>query len=352
MLGQALLVTARYRDAAAQFEQWTTMDPGAARAWYGLARSYEALARDAYERLRTADPDSAWVLLLVADVLMTDQKPEQALELYRAALERVPDVPGVHETVAALHEHAGRTELAAEARQKAAAHRPDCQVKRAECEFLEKRFKQALSLLGTRTDAPALYWRARACNELATSAFARLEQLPPSPDLRLVQAELLQARGQRLEAVDVLRDGLALDSSRRDVKLALVSALVAARNADEALPLAEELLKLAPNDPNLLYLYGESFVQTQQVDRAIPALERAVRLRPDLMPARASLGRALVQSGRAADAIPHLVAASAIDEDGSTWYQLAQAYQQTGQTSLARKALAEYRKKTTTSTPR
>jgi predicted Zn-dependent protease len=89
----------------------------------------------------------------------------------------------------------------------------------------------------------------------------------------------------------------------------------------------------------------------QQVDRAIPPLERAARLRPDLMPARASLGRALVQSGRAADAIPHLVAASASDEDGSTWYQLAQAYQQTGQSDLARKALEEYRKRQQRSQP-
>jgi predicted Zn-dependent protease len=142
-----------------------------------------------------------------------------------------------------------------------------------------------------------------------------------------------------------LRDGLKLDSSRRDVKLALVSALVAARNAGEALPLAKELLLLAPNDPKLLYLYGESLAQTQHLDRAIPLLERAARRRPDLMPARVSLGRALVQSGRAADAIPHLVAASATDEDGSTWYQLAQAYQQTGQPDQARKALDEYRKR-------
>jgi predicted Zn-dependent protease len=345
MLGQALLATHRYDDAAAQFEQSTIVGPSGARAWYGIARSYEALARDAYEQLRKAAPDSAWELLLVADVLVTDQKPEEALELYRAALARVPDVPGVHETVAALYDHAGRTELAAEARRQAAATVPDCQVKRAECAFLEKRFKNALALLGTRTDASALYWRARACNELATGAFARLEQLPPSSELRLVQAELLEARGQRLEAVDVLRDGLKLDSSRRDVKLALVSALVAARNAGEALPLARELLQLAPNDAKLLYLYGESLAQTQHLDRAIPLLERAARLRPDLMPARVSLGRALVQSGRAADAIPHLVAASATDEDGSTWYQLAQAYQQTGQPDQARKALDEYRKR-------
>src|SRR5205823_13709069 len=55
-----------------------------------------------------------------------------------------------------------------------------------------------------------------------------------------------------------------------------------------------------------------------------------------------SLHDALPISGRVMDAIPHLKAALPTDDDGSLHYQLAQAYQASGQHGLATKTLAEY----------
>ncbi|HEY4816030.1 MAG TPA: tetratricopeptide repeat protein, partial [Candidatus Acidoferrum sp.] len=58
--------------------------------------------------------------------------------------------------------------------------------------------------------------------------------------------------------------------------------------------------------------------------------------------ARKALARAYIAVGKASDAIPHLRAALAADEDGSLHYQLARAYQATGQTGLAKEMLEDY----------
>jgi len=107
-------------------------------------------------------------------------------------------------------------------------------------------------------------------------------------------------------------------------------------------PLLEALVKQSPSSADLRLLHGDTSLQAQKIDQAIPALEAALRADPSLLPARASLGRAYIQAGRQADAIPHLKAALLIDEDGTLHYQLARAYQATGQTALAREMLEKY----------
>lgn len=61
-----------------------------------------------------------------------------------------------------------------------------------------------------------------------------------------------------------------------------------------------------------------------------------------MLPAQASLARALLQSGRAAEALPHVTAALPLDTDGSLHFQLARAYQSSGQAEAAKAAMAKY----------
>jgi len=58
--------------------------------------------------------------------------------------------------------------------------------------------------------------------------------------------------------------------------------------------------------------------------------------------ARASLGLAYARTSQAERAIPHLKAALELDADGSLHYQLARAYQATGQAELAKPILQKY----------
>jgi predicted Zn-dependent protease len=75
---------------------------------------------------------------------------------------------------------------------------------------------------------------------------------------------------------------------------------------------------------------------------AIPFLEKVVKSDPNHMPARAALGLAYLRVGRAAEAIPHLKAARDVEDDGSLYYQLAQAYQRAGQQPLARENMQRF----------
>ena len=95
---------------------------------------------------------------------------------------------------------------------------------------------------------------------------------------------------------------------------------------------------------NLPVQVDEIQVSDEQVDKALPYLEAAVRLDPKLLPARASLGLTYARAGKPAEAIPNLLAALETDEDGSLHYQLARAYQATGDAETAKKFLAKYRK--------
>ena len=89
-------------------------------------------------------------------------------------------------------------------------------------------------------------------------------------------------------------------------------------------------------------MYGDTLLQAQKLERAIPPLEAAVKRDPSMIEARVSLARAYLQGGRSAEAIPHLEAALPTDEDGSLHYQLARAYQATGQIERAKQMLAKY----------
>jgi len=111
-----------------------------------------------------------------------------------------------------------------------------------------------------------------------------------------------------------------------------------------ALPLLQGLLDAQPASAELNYLTGETLLDLQRVEEAIPLLRRAVDLDPKLIAAHKALARGCLAAGKARDAIPHLKAALAADEDGSLHYQLARAYQATGQPDLAKEMLADYEK--------
>jgi tetratricopeptide (TPR) repeat protein len=80
------------------------------------------------------------------------------------------------------------------------------------------------------------------------------------------------------------------------------------------------------------------------VQEAVPYLEAALKLNPKQLPAHASLGLCYGRLNEMPKAIPHLKAALELDRDGSLHYQLARAYQATGQPALAKTMMDQYQK--------
>ncbi len=342
-LAQAYAMLERHDLAVEQLDVLHRLEPGNPQLLAALGRGYEQVARESFEHLQQLDPDSAHVWLVVADVLMAQEKYPQAFDLLRKAEASLPGFPGIHESIAAIYAMTDHADWAEAEKAKAAAAAPDCAKLPVACAFLQGKHQDALRRTRGTTQAAALYWRIRAANELAGASFEALERLPPSLERHVVRADILRAQGQTLAAADELRRALALSPGNPEIERDLAGALFAARKVDEALPLLAKLVAQSPDDPELAVGYAEMLVQTQQMDAAIPLLQKALAARPDLVPAHSALGRALMAKGEAAAAVPHLEKALSSDEDGSLHYQLAQAYQRTGQAELATTALQKYR---------
>ena len=346
MLARVKLSLSDFASAATHYRALTELDAQGAKGWYGLSRSYQGIAEEAFAALQRQAPDSPLLELLVAEVAATQDKFPAALRLYRRVLAASPHVGGVHEAVADLYTRAGKPDWAATELQRAPSRTPArCASRQAECLFLEGKYRDALRVARRVQSPVGLYWTIRAANALATESVAHLETLPASVELHLIRAEIAQAQRRPPEAVKEIRAALELEPGDPGIETALAEALVRAGNAAEAVPLLERLAREHGEDPSIAFLYGEALLHAQRIDEAIPALERAVQADPRALAPRAALGRAYVQAGRFEAALPHLEAAAAEDDDGDVHYQLARAYQALQRTDAAREAMAEYQKR-------
>jgi predicted Zn-dependent protease len=346
MLARVKLSLSDFLGAATHYRALTTLDATNPKGWYGLARSYQGIAEEAFAALQQQAPDSPLLELIVAEVAMTAAKYPAALGIYRRVLAAAPPVGGIHEAVAELYDRAGKPEWAAAELQKAAPRTAAaCATKRAECLFLDGKFRDALLAARPRKSPVGLYWTIRAANQLSTESVTRLETLPPSIELHLIRADIAQAQGRPADAVTAVRSALALAPGNPAIEAALAEALVRANDLAAAIPLLERLARDNPQDGSILLMQGDALLRSQRLDEAIPVLERAVKADASAIAQRASLGRAYVQAGRFEEALPHLEAAASQDEDGDVHYQLARAYQALRRMDEAKTAMAEYQKR-------
>ena len=304
LLAQSLLAAGRSREAAVHFQKLTELTPNDPKAWYGLGKSYEAISTAAFDELNRTAPESCWMLALLADSRVTRRQYRSAFYLYRQALERNPAMGGVHTAIAEVYRKTGHADWAAAE----AAREP-----------------------ATPAVANASYQESKENGRLALAAFSHLAALPESAELHRIRAETMSAQGQHLDAAKEWRAaGVPREAA---VELYLGGDYQAA---------APLFLQFRPLTPDWNYMEGDSLLHLEQAEKAIPYLEAALRGDPEMTGAHASLGLAYARAGQPAKAIPHLEAAAPVDDDGSLAYQLSRAYQTTGQTDQAAKALGRY----------
>ena len=341
MLAEALLALGRFESAVGQYAVLAKQAPRDPRWWYGLGRSYEGVSQAAFEDLQTRAPDSAWILLTVAEMMVGQERDKSAFALYREALEKRPGLPGAHEGLAGIYQRDGHPEWAAAEREKGrAARSPGAGSGTLEADFRAGRHKAVLEATRSLETPESRYWRSRAAGELAFAAFGTVDQLGPSAEATLIRVGALRGQRRFAQSKEELKKALA--SWPDDLRLVheLATLLFIAREYEEARPLLEGLLK-ADSSAEYNLLLGRIWVEQRQPEKAIPYLEKASRDSSTAVRARAALGRAYLDSGEAGRAIPHLEASLETDEDGSLHFQLARAYQANGQADLAR----EMRKK-------
>jgi tetratricopeptide (TPR) repeat protein len=345
MLASALLSLGRDAQAAQKYQKLVDLNSESSSAWYGLGRSYESLSARAFDELQNTAPDSGYLLALMAEARLRDQQFSSAFYLYRKALEKMPAMRGLHRQVADIYRQTGHPDWAKlEEEKEGRLPQLDCDTPTLECEFLSAQFSVMVGSTEVSKTPESYYWRSRAYNELALQAFAHLGQLPPSAEQHELKAYIYDSQKKYSEAAGEWREALKLSPDDPQIQKQLAISLKFSQDYAGALPVFRGLLRRSPSSAELNYLAGDTLLDLQRAQEAIPLLKRALERDPKLLPAHKSLARAELADGNASGAIPHLKFALGTDEDGSLHYQLARAYQMTGQPQLAKQVLADYQK--------
>ncbi len=338
MLGEALSNLGRHREALQQWKALASATPEDPDVWGVMVQSYQALASEAFGALEKAAPESAFMIRLIADARLAQRQYPSALHLYRLALERDPEMRGLHASIAQLYRETDHADWAAdEDRLEAALGPPSCEATPAECDFLAGKLDAAAGAKGE--DPAALFWRAKAYAAMADRAFGKLNALPSSGRKHELAATLLADQQRFAEAANEWKQALAQEPRNPSYEAGYATQLYLARDSEAALPLIETLRARSPSDPQWNFFLGDLKLQALDAEGAVPLLEDAVAADASLLPAHHALGRAYMALQQPAKAIPHLQAALEIDQDGSLHYQLAQALIGLGRRDDAREPL-------------
>ena len=327
-------------EALPHLEALAILDPQRPAVWYQLGRAYEELAFADFSQLGKLFPESGPWFALLADSRSKVSQNRAAFFFYRKALAKSPGLRGLHTAIAEIYRRTGEPSWAlSEDVAEVKLGEPPCKVPTPECAFRSGKLSQALSLARALRNPEGFYWRVRSYDGLARQAFARLAQLPESPESFRLRAETYRDQEKHAEAVAAWREALRLAPAHPDFTRELIAGLLQTKDYAEA----QKLLDTIPaKSAELNLLQGDLLLAQQQPDQAIAPLQQAATQDPRLLPARASLARALLQAGKPAEALPHATAALPFDTDGSLHFQLARAYQAAGQAGAAKAAMAQY----------
>ena len=294
--------------------------------WYALGQAYNAVKQDALRTFDDSPEHAPWQQLLAADALMINGQFTDAFVLYRSALDRLPSMVAIHDSVARIYETTGRAEWATKERAAGTLPPSACDTRQALCEFRAGRYRSALTAALASRDPESRYWQARAASELALAAFKHLDQLPDSGERRVVRATLARAEGRFVDAIVELKAALTFAPGDPALTFELASAYYAARDYDQTIATLEPMLRARSDDPRLLQLTGFALLQLRRPDDAVPMLRRAAERDGSAAGTRLALARAYLQQGDFAAAIPLIESQLAGDQDGSLHVQLARAY--------------------------
>jgi tetratricopeptide (TPR) repeat protein len=342
-LGDAELTTGAARGAVRDFGALTILKPDLPKAWEGLGRAYLSLSEGSFQLLNNQVPESPYSLALAARSRASQERYADALSLYAGAIEKAPELSGLHAARAEIYRQSGHEDWArTEIERESQIPKPDCARRPAACAWMAGDWKGAVSAAAKTQSPENLYWTALAGSHLAEESFNRLASLPQSPEIHAVLADSYQRLGRRLEAVAEWRKALELNPSDRLLQARLAESMVKARIYGEAEPILTALVTRQPENGEWQYLLGNLLLQLKRDEEALPHLLIATKRMPNLLPADEALGRVYLDLGKPSEAAAFLEKARPLD-DGSLSFALSSAYRQLGRADEARAALARYR---------
>ncbi|MGH9363326.1 MAG: tetratricopeptide repeat protein, partial [Thermoanaerobaculia bacterium] len=164
-------------------------------------------------------------------------------------------------------------------------------------------YGQALTGAGRREEAQQAFTRftelAAKAQEAATAA-AKVPNLPDKPGLR--QAMKLMELGHYEKALEIAKQEAARAPGDLWPRVLTIRNLLLLHRLDEALQVAQDTVRLAPDNPDAVYQRGVIYLAQRQLDEAERDFRRALQLVPAYVPALNDLAVVLMSRGEMAEA--------------------------------------------------
>jgi len=188
----------------------------------------------------------------------------------------------------------------------------------------------------------ALYWQAEAARKLAQSAFRRAVDLNPNSwQGQVLLGDIYRQRKKWDVATAKYQEAARLkpDSPAPHLGLGMVYWLIGQN--ERAAESLRKVLEIEPDNTMANFVLGDVYVRVRRFKDAIPHLRKSLARGSDSLVVHGDLGKAFAALGRNNEAIDELRVALPTDQNGELHYQLYSLYKLTGQTELARQALAD-----------
>ncbi|HJP31234.1 MAG TPA: tetratricopeptide repeat protein [Candidatus Latescibacteria bacterium] len=304
-LGRALAAQGRFSGALRAFQDALRRNPETelkSAVYNRLGHTYQALGHEA-QHLRSAeatyraslqmDAGQPDILYHLARVLSRLERPDEALLLYRKALELAPDDTGIRVELAAAYVQVGRREAAEAVLRSGLERHPDADLQyevgrlaygSGQTEVALASFRAAQRADSSLT--AAVRYEGRILTELgrgpeALAVFARLRRLLPDAAAPRVSAGIvLSGMGRLDEAEMAFREALLVDDSG-DAAVKLGGLLVHQNRLSEARRIYTEGVGLHPRNAELHASLGNTYLTLGVLGAALKAAETAVSLEPD-----------------------------------------------------------------------
>ncbi|MBC8014067.1 MAG: PEP-CTERM system TPR-repeat protein PrsT, partial [Methyloceanibacter sp.] len=297
-IGHALLNAQKIKEARAAFELALTKDSQNTSARLGIARlaaldNQLPKAMKMVEEVLASSPDSYRGQMLMGDLHAAQNRIAEAETAYRAALKAAPARIPPRTSLVALMVRAGEAEKAVtevNALAKLAPGDPRTEYSRALVLIAQKKPAEAKkSLLQVLKVAP-----------------------DDGPSLLLAGIVTFDTHAY-LEAESYFRKVVEKFPDAIYPRRLLAASRLRTGQTERAMSDIQKLLAIAPNDPDILVLAGEAYLESGNVDQATRYFERVKSLKPDNSAVRTRLGQILAATGDTARAIKELEAAAATD---------------------------------------
>ena len=250
----------------------------------GQSRTYIDIV-SLFQQTLEQNPDAWFAHDHVGVALYDRDRPQEAMDHYRAAIRLMPKFPDSHNNLGTALIGAGRLPEAIEELQTALTLKPNEPV------FLTN---MGLALINSNRLAEAV------------DAFhAALEREPDDPVARSSLGVALTRLGRTAEAIECLQDAAQLHPENAQVHENLGAALLASGNSPAAFDQFQIALTLDPNHSGAHNNLGAVLARKGELAEAIVHFEQAARLSPGREDIQRNLANALHQAGRPELAVEH-----------------------------------------------